>query len=152
LVRWAPTDDWAISLASARILTRLSDNGPSRISDLDELENCTHPAITNHVKRLDAANLVSRRTNPTDARAWVIELTETGVGQLHGMRNSFGTDLEPYLATLTSRDQKALRNSCIFLLCLWLLSPGTRRWVLVDAAGREAQLAPDRFRGIWSGR
>jgi DNA-binding MarR family transcriptional regulator len=78
-LRWAPTDGWAISLASARILARLSDNGPSRISDLAELEHCTHPAISNHVKRLEAANLVSRRTDPTDARAWVIELTEAAV-------------------------------------------------------------------------
>jgi DNA-binding MarR family transcriptional regulator len=112
LVRWAPADGWAISLASARILARLSDNGPSRISDLAELEHCTQPAITNHVKRLEAANLVRRRTDPTDARAWVIELTEAGVGQLNGIRHSSGTDLEPSLASLTRRDHKVLRN-CI---------------------------------------
>jgi DNA-binding MarR family transcriptional regulator len=110
MVRWAPTDGWAISLASARILARLSDSGPSRISDLAGLEKCSQPTITNHVKRLEAANLVSRRTDPTDARAWVIELTETGVRQLRAMRNSFGTNLEPYLAALSRRDQKALRD------------------------------------------
>jgi hypothetical protein len=40
----------------------------------------------------------------------VIELTETGVRQLRAMRNSFGTNLEPYLAALSRRDQKALRD------------------------------------------
>lgn len=110
MVRWVPTEGWAISLASARILARLSDSGPSRISDLAALERCSQPTITNHVKRLEASQLVSRRTDPRDARAWVIELTEAGIQQLREMRNSFGTNLEPYLAALSSRDQLALRE------------------------------------------
>ncbi len=110
IVRWAPTEGWAISLASARILARLSDNGPSRISDLAALEQCSQPTITNHVKRLESMGLVSRRTDPGDARAWVIELTSDGISQLTAMRNSFGTNLVPYLAALSPEEQKALRG------------------------------------------
>src|SRR5688500_12079014 len=105
MVRWAPTEGWAMSLASARILARLSDSGPSRISDLASLEKCSQPTITNHVKRLETLGLVSRSTDPADARAWVIELTPSGVSQLRSMRNSFGTNLKPYLAALTARDR-----------------------------------------------
>jgi DNA-binding MarR family transcriptional regulator len=110
IVRWAPTEGWALSLASARILARLSDTGPSRISDLAALEKCSQPTITNHVKRLEAAELVSRTTDPRDARAWVIELTDNGIHQLRAMRNSFGTNLEPYLAALSGEDRQALRE------------------------------------------
>ena len=48
-----------MSLAAARLLARLLDNGPTRISDLAIQERCSQPTITNHVKRLEAAGLVA---------------------------------------------------------------------------------------------
>lgn len=110
LVRWMPTDGWAMSLASARILARLSDAGPSRISDIAALEKSSQPTITNHVKRLEAAGLVDRSTDPRDARAWVIGLTDAGIDQLRQMRSSFGDNLQPYLAPLSDADLHALRD------------------------------------------
>ena len=71
-----------ISLAAARLLARLQDNGPTRISDLAVAERCSQPTITNHVKRLEAAHLVDRAADPRDARAWMIKLTKTGEQQL----------------------------------------------------------------------
>jgi DNA-binding MarR family transcriptional regulator len=110
LVRWVPTGGLTLSLASARILARLLDSGPSRISELASLERSSQPTITNHVKRLEAAQLVERRSDPTDARAWMIELTEAGHNQLAEMRASLGGSIQPHLAKLSKRDQKALRQ------------------------------------------
>jgi DNA-binding MarR family transcriptional regulator len=110
MVRWAPTEGWSLSLASARILARLSDNGPTRISSLAAMEKCSQPTITNHVKRLESADLVSRGTDPTDGRACVIALTAVGQEQLGAMRRSFGRNLEPYLEAMSRRDRKALRD------------------------------------------
>jgi DNA-binding MarR family transcriptional regulator len=110
LVRWVPTSGLSLSLASARILARLLDNGPSRISELASLERSSQPTITNHVKRLEAAQLVKRRADPTDARAWMIELTDAGHNQLAEMRASLGGNIEPHLARLSKREQKALRQ------------------------------------------
>jgi DNA-binding MarR family transcriptional regulator len=111
MVRWVPKENgFSISLAAARLLARLHDNGPTRISELAVAERCSQPTITNHVKRLEAAQLVDRAADPRDARAWMIKLTKKGNQQLVSMRNSIGTSLEPYLATMSKRDLKALRE------------------------------------------
>ena len=112
MVRWVPKENggFNISLAAARLLARLHDNGPTRISELAVAERCSQPTITNHVKRLEAAQLVERAADPSDARAWMIKLTKKGNQQLTLMRNSIGTSLEPYLATMSKRDLKALRD------------------------------------------
>jgi DNA-binding MarR family transcriptional regulator len=111
IVRWVPKENgFNISLAAARLLARLHDNGPTRISDLATAERCSQPTITNHVKRLEAAHLVDRAADPRDARAWMIKLTKKGNQQLSLMRDSIGTTLEPYLATMSKRDLKALRD------------------------------------------
>jgi DNA-binding MarR family transcriptional regulator len=111
VVRWVPKEDgFGISLAAARLLARLHDNGPTRISDLALAERCSQPTITNHVKRLEAAQLVDRTADPRDARAWMIKLTKKGNQQLTLMRTSIGTSLAPYLATMSKRDLKALRD------------------------------------------
>ena len=91
IVRWVQTDGLTLSLASARILARLYDNGPSRISDLAARERSSQPTITNHVKRLEAAHLVERSSDPSDARAWMIKLTDLGHQQLVEMRTTLGT-------------------------------------------------------------
>jgi DNA-binding MarR family transcriptional regulator len=111
VVRWVPKEHgFSISLAAARLLARLQDNGPTRISDLALAEKCSQPTITNHVKRLEAAHLVERTADSRDARAWMIKLTKKGNQQLSLMRASIGSSLEPYLATMSKRDLKALRD------------------------------------------
>jgi DNA-binding MarR family transcriptional regulator len=110
-VRWVPNpDSFGLTLAAARILARLSDNGPTRISDLAEQELSSQPTITNHVKRLEAAGLVGRCADPQDARAWRISLTPEGTRQLAEMRTLLGTRVQPYLAKMSKRDLKALRK------------------------------------------
>ena len=111
LVRWAPREQGPqISLAAARLLARLHDNGPSRISDLATAERCSQPTITNHVKRLEAAALVAREVDPNDGRVCIISLTEPGTAELIRLRAAIGAGLEPYLARLTEPDRQTLAD------------------------------------------
>ena len=111
MVRWAPKDQSLhISLAAARLLARLHDNGPTRISDLATAERCSQPTITNHVKRLEAASLVAREIDPHDGRVAIITLTESGMGELVRMRAAIGAGLEPYLARLSDPDRRTLAD------------------------------------------
>ena len=111
LVRWIPRDGgFELSLAATRILARLSDNGPTRISDLATAERCSQPTITNHVKRLESAHLVQRSADPRDARAWMIGLTPQGTKKLVSMRVSLGASLEPFLQQLDPADLQALQQ------------------------------------------
>lgn len=110
MVRWVPKDGFSLSLAAARLLARLHDNGPTRISDLAAAERCSQPTITNHIKRMETSGLVERQADPRDARAWMIQLTPRGHEELRALRDSLGTGLEPYLAQMSRRDLKALRE------------------------------------------
>lgn len=111
VVRWAPRPNRIrLSFAAARILARINDSGPSRISDLAEQERSSQPTITNHIKRLEVAGLVERSPDARDARAWRIRVTDDGRQELAQMRDAFGTSLEPYLAKLSRRDRKALHD------------------------------------------
>ena len=110
IVRWMPTDGFTLSLAATRLLARLLDNGPTRISDLATQERCSQPTITNHVKRLETAGLVARATDPHDLRAWMIDLTPAGHQRLAELRSTLGNNVQPYLVGLSKRDLKALRE------------------------------------------
>jgi DNA-binding MarR family transcriptional regulator len=111
IVRWTPkTSKVTLSLAAARILARLNDNGPTRISELALAERCSQPTITNHIKRLEAAGLVDREADARDARAWMIALTDAGSRELRELRHALGENLQPYLAKMSRRDLKALRD------------------------------------------
>lgn len=111
VVRWVPKNGtFTLSLAAARILARLNDNGPTRISELAVAERCSQPTITNHIKRMEVSGFVERRSDPRDARAWMIGLTPQGVEELRTLRDALGTGVEPYLAKMSRRDLKALRE------------------------------------------
>ena len=111
VVRWIPRGtDFGLSLAAVRLLARISDHGPVRISDLAVAENCSQPTITNHVKKLEAQQLVTRTADPSDARAWMIGLTDLGRDRLAEMRHSLGNSVLPMLSSLSRKDQKALRD------------------------------------------
>ena len=111
IVRWTPKDeDFEISIAAARLLARLNDDGPTRISDLAVAERCSQPTITNHVKRLESSNLVDRTVDPSDGRAWMISISDGGRERLAQMRASLSRSIEPYLARLSRRDLKALHE------------------------------------------
>ena len=109
VIRRVPTDGMEVSLAAARVMARIQDNGPCRISDLAIQERSSQPTITNHVKRLEAAGLVQRSTDPRDARAWLIDLSPLGRQRLVEIRTRLGTNIEPMLEKLSARDRKVLR-------------------------------------------
>lgn len=110
VIRWMPTDGFTLSLAATRLMARMLDNGPTRISDLATQERSSQPTITNHVKRLEAAGLVTRATDPHDLRAWMIDLTPAGHERLAELRHTLGSNVEPHLARLSKRDLKSLRD------------------------------------------
>lgn len=109
VVRRVPGDGMELSLAAARVLARIRDNEPVRISDLAVQERSSQPTITNHIKRLEGAGLVERTLDASDARAWLITLTPLGRERLVDIRNQMATNVEPMLDKLSARDRKALR-------------------------------------------
>jgi DNA-binding MarR family transcriptional regulator len=64
--------------------------------------------MTSQVRRLEDAGLVSRITDPADARAVLISITPDGVAMLARVRSERGAAIDPYLERLESADRQTL--------------------------------------------
>jgi DNA-binding MarR family transcriptional regulator len=111
VVRWARAEHAGLSVAGTRILSRVNDAGRMRIGDLAIAERSSQPTITNHVKRMEALGLLTRCTDPDDARVSLISVTPAGRAKLSAIRQQMGTYLAPRLAALPDHDQHTIRHA-----------------------------------------
>jgi DNA-binding MarR family transcriptional regulator len=101
----------ALPFAQARLLAVIEDQGAARISDLAALDHCSQPTMTTQVRRLEDAGLVSRITDPGDARAVLISITPDGVEALAAVRADRGAVIDPYLSRLDDADRRTLSDA-----------------------------------------
>src|SRR5271168_2155708 len=94
--------------ARARLLGTVDDPGPTRISDLAALDHCAQPTMTMQVRRLEDAGLVTRTTDPADARAVLIEITPAGIETLRQVRADRAGVIDPYIVGLNDDDRQTL--------------------------------------------
>jgi DNA-binding MarR family transcriptional regulator len=66
------------SLTSSTVLMVLDDEGPLRISALTAASGVSQPAMTELVARLQREGLVTRLSDPQDARATLVDITARG--------------------------------------------------------------------------
>ena len=101
----------ALPFAQARLLAVIEDQGAARISDLAALDHCSQPTMTTQVRRLEDAGLVSRITDPADARAVLISITSEGIEALAAVRADRGAVIDPYLSRLDDADRQTLSDA-----------------------------------------
>ncbi len=99
---------FSLPFAQARLLAAIEDQGTARISDLAELDHCSQPTMTMQVRKLEDAGLVSRATDPSDARAVLISITPEGVDTLNRVRAARSAVIGPYLDRLDQSDRQTL--------------------------------------------
>ncbi|MDT5150684.1 MAG: hypothetical protein QOI01_2417 [Mycobacterium sp.] len=100
-----------LPFAQARLLSTIEDQGAARISDLAAFDHCSQPTMTTQVRRLEDADLVSRITDPADARAVLISITQKGRDVLDRVRTDRGAVVDPYLDRLEDGDRRALTDA-----------------------------------------
>ncbi|MCG7595925.1 MarR family winged helix-turn-helix transcriptional regulator [Mycobacterium sp. PSTR-4-N] len=100
-----------LPFAQARLLSTIDDRGEARISDLAALDHCSQPTMTTQVRRLEDAGLVTRTTDPQDARAVLIRITEHGKNTLRQARADRGAAVDPYLERLSEADRACLTEA-----------------------------------------
>jgi DNA-binding MarR family transcriptional regulator len=100
-----------LSRTAASVLATLRDTGPRRITELAEREAVAQPTVTTLVGRLERDGFVERRTDPDDARAVLVHLTQTGRDRLNEMRTAREAVLEKRLATLTEHEREVLATA-----------------------------------------
>ncbi|MEV6429895.1 MarR family transcriptional regulator [Nocardia sp. NPDC051463] len=84
--------------AVLRALAVLDEHGALRVSEFARIDRCSQPAATALIGRLVADGYASRRKDPEDSRAVVVELTPAGRDRLHHARRAFGTALATRLS------------------------------------------------------
>lgn len=102
------TPQHRLTLTQGSVLSELVHGGPRRMSVLAELEGVRQPSMTDLIRRLERLGLVSRRSDPLDRRAVLIEATEAGtryVSELVVAREEF---LRERLAALDPADRDAI--------------------------------------------
>ncbi len=100
-----------IPFAQARLLSTIEDRGEARISDLAALDHCSQPTMTTQVRRLEDAGMVTRTTDPQDARAVLIKITAEGKKALQQARADRGAAVDPYLERLSEADRACLTEA-----------------------------------------
>jgi DNA-binding MarR family transcriptional regulator len=100
-----------LPFAQARLLSTIEDQGAARISDLAAFDHCSQPTMTTQVRRLEDGALVSRITDPADARAVLISITPKGREVLARVRADRGAVVDPYLERLEPADRESLTEA-----------------------------------------
>ena len=100
-----------LSRSAASVLGTLRDLGPTRITELAQLEAVTQPTMTTLVTRLERDGLVTRSPDPADARAVLAGITDEGLARLASMRAARAAVLDAALDELEPRDREALQNA-----------------------------------------
>lgn len=92
------------AVLAMRVLSQLDTRGPLRVGTLAHLESTTQPGVTAAVKGLEADGHVVRRADPTDARATVVEITESGKAELLGYHRALAGTVSPELDDLPAEE------------------------------------------------
>lgn len=83
-----------------RVLALLDEYGPTGVSRLAELDSCTQPSVSTMVATLRDRGLVTKRADPKDARAGLVELSDDGRAQLLSARLDRGRAVDAALDAL----------------------------------------------------
>jgi DNA-binding MarR family transcriptional regulator len=67
--------------------------------------------MTMQVRRLEDAGLVTRNTDPADARAVLIEITPAGSEMLRHVRAARAAVIDPHIAALDRADRQTLSET-----------------------------------------
>ena len=96
------------SLTSSTVLGLLDDEGPARISVLAAASGVTQPSMTELVGRLQREGLVTRFTDPLDARATLVDITARGRARRVKLQKSIHDRVIGLLDMLSAEDQATL--------------------------------------------
>lgn len=91
-----------------RVLSLLDDQGPIRPSAIAQSERTTRATTTAIITRLEDEGLAVRRSDPADARAVLVHITDTGRATLATFAERVGQVLSPYLDALSEEERTTL--------------------------------------------
>ncbi|MEU8363661.1 MarR family transcriptional regulator [Nonomuraea sp. NPDC048882] len=100
-----------LSFSTLSVLHTLQRRGPMRLTALTATEQLKQPALTSLVAKLEQDGLVSRRPDPRDGRAVLLELTEEGLGIVRSRHADRVARLSRLVDHLNDEERAALAGS-----------------------------------------
>jgi DNA-binding MarR family transcriptional regulator len=97
-----------LSRTAASVLAALRDGGPQRVTALATAESVAQPSMTTLLSRLERDGLVTRGSDPADARAVLVTITAEGLERLTTIRAARAAVIEARLAELKPAERDAL--------------------------------------------
>lgn len=97
-----------LSLTRAKVLMRLDDHGPMNQATLAGLLGFAPRSVTDAVDGLERDGLVVRQEDPTDRRARILALTDSGRVALETARQARTTTFEEIFADLSAAERTTL--------------------------------------------
>ncbi|MDP3660144.1 MarR family winged helix-turn-helix transcriptional regulator [Phenylobacterium sp.] len=107
-----------LSAVDATLLGHIRKHPGVGVCDLADTEQMARPTMSAHVKRLEAAGLIARRTDRADGRRSVLEITPEGVRRIETIRRHRNDWLVERLGRLTHEDRARLGEAAGPLLQL----------------------------------
>jgi DNA-binding MarR family transcriptional regulator len=89
-------------------LAVLTKHGPLRLSDLAQLEGVSAPSMTRTIAELESRGFVSRRPDPDDGRAVLVEAAEAGTAAIQEARATRSRVTAQLLESLDPHDSAAI--------------------------------------------
>ena len=98
LSRWASTQvGLGVPSGVLRLLAIVEELGPIRVGDLALADHTTQPAVTRQVGRLTTLGWIDRASDPADARATLVAITDIGREALADARRARGEAVDRLL-------------------------------------------------------
>jgi DNA-binding MarR family transcriptional regulator len=118
-----------LSSTSITTLDSLEYSGPTRITDLAELQGVTQPGMTTLVNRLAADGYAERFPDPTDGRATLVRITPAGRQVLTERHAARSAAISAAIARLPAEQQQALSAAAEALHALTKIPPSYEKGI-----------------------
>ncbi len=98
------------------LLNELSRSGPLSLSELGTRVTLEKSWVSRAVDAMVKRGLVRKEPNPSDARSWIVALTDEGVRTASELDRTLDTHAEQLLGSLSARERAAVESSLLLLL------------------------------------
>jgi DNA-binding MarR family transcriptional regulator len=98
------------------LLTELARSGPLPLSELGTRVSLEKSWVSRAVEAMVERGLVTKEPNPSDARSWLVTLTDEGVRTVDDLNQTLDAHAEQLLGSLNARERATVENSLLLLM------------------------------------
>jgi DNA-binding MarR family transcriptional regulator len=100
------------------LLTELGRSGPLSLSELGARAILEKSWVSRAVDAMAVRGLVTKEQNRSDARSWVVTLTDEGARTVEELNRRLDSHAENLLGSLSEVDRRAVENALLLLMKL----------------------------------